>query len=152
LTKLPSQNTGQTTKAIDLNVIEIGSWFDKFLMAFIWVFFTVFTILVTLGDWLFLPNDRLDWCTAAQMEVEPDYYGTSGFQRYPNPDANTDPCYYERTVYLGGWNQFECDFARRMIYATILGAAIGIERKAADRPGKVLFQFLNTHSCTINLQ
>ena len=70
------------------------------------------------------------------MEVDGYIYGTNRFQTYPNPDANTDPCYYERTIYLGGWNKFECDFARRMIYATILGAAIGVERKAADRPGK----------------
>lgn len=86
-----------------------------------------------MGDWLLLPRDRQDWCHAARVDTEVDGINTI-MQKYPNPDANTDPCYYERTIYLMGWNQFECDFARRMMYATILGACIGFERKSQDRP------------------
>lgn len=96
---------------------------------------------MTVGDWLLLPRDRLEWCYAARLMEAGEGNNSSNnnnmivqLQEYPNPDANTDPCYYERTVYLMGWNQFECDFARRMIYATILGACIGFERKSQDRP------------------
>jgi hypothetical protein len=88
----------------------------------------MFGLVVTVGDWVLLPRDRLDWCHAARLDTD------GMIQTYPNPDANTDPCYYERSIYLMGWNPFECDFARRMIFATILGACIGYERKSQDRP------------------
>ena len=130
--KLTQQSTGRTTKSVDLNIGR-GSRFDRLLMAVIWISFAIFSIVITLGDWLVLPSDRLAWCRAAQLQED----GILVEIEYPNPDANTDPCYYERTVYLLGWNQFECDFARRMIWSLFLGACIGFERKAADRPAGV---------------
>jgi uncharacterized membrane protein YhiD involved in acid resistance len=120
-----------SSKSVEDLDIGRGSCFDIILMSVIWTFFIIFGLVVTLGEWLLLPRDRLDWCHAARMETDTT---STVVQAYPNPDANTDPCYYERTVYLMGWNQFECDFARRMIFATILGACIGFERKSQDRP------------------
>ncbi|KAG7353342.1 MgtC/SapB transporter [Nitzschia inconspicua] len=127
----PPPFTGRATKPVDLNIGR-GSLFDTMLMTVIWTLFVMFGLVVTMGDWLLLPRDRLDWCRAAQMEA--NAINPTITQAYPNPDANADPCYYERTIYLMGWNQFECDFARRMMYATILGACIGFERKSQDRP------------------
>ena len=131
--KLTRQSTGRTTKSVDLNIGR-GSCFDRVLMTAIWISFAVCTIVITFGDWLFLPSDRLAWCHAAQLQEE----GILVDIEYPNPDAaSADPCYHERTLYLLGWNQFECDFARRIFYSLFLGACIGFERKAADRPAGV---------------
>lgn len=94
---------------------------------------TVFTVTILLGELVFLPKDPLNWCAAARMEAA----GYNVRKEYPNPDANTDPCYFERTVYLLGWNRFECDFARRMVYAVTLGACVGYERRLADRPAGI---------------
>jgi uncharacterized membrane protein YhiD involved in acid resistance len=129
--KHPKSTGPTTTKSVDLDIGR-GSWFDTILMSVMWIFFVIFGVVVTLGDWLLLPRDRLDWCHAARMDA--DGIENTVIRAYPNPDANTDPCYHERTVYLLGWNQFECDFARRMIFAIILGACIGFERKSQDRP------------------
>jgi uncharacterized membrane protein YhiD involved in acid resistance len=129
--KITQQSTGRSTKSVDLDIGR-GSCFDTVIMTIIWVSFAIFSVVITFGDWLFLPSDRLAWCQAAQLQE-------NGLMapEYPNPDANSDPCYHERTIYLLGWNQFECDFARRMIYSVFLGACIGFERKSADRPAGV---------------
>ena len=89
----------------------------------------VFTMIILLGDTFLLPRDTLIWCHAAQHNQL--------FTKYENHDAIRDPCYYERTPYLLGWSMFECDFGRRMIASLVLGAAIGYERKAADRPAGI---------------
>ena len=89
----------------------------------------VFTFVIIFGDSILLPQDTLVWCHAAQHGAP--------FKTYANVDAIRDPCYYERTLYLLGWSMFECDFGRRMIAAVVLGAAIGYERKAADRPAGI---------------
>lgn len=90
-----------------------------------------YTFVIMFGETWLLPQDDMDWCHAAQQGF-PD-----PIREYPNPDANNNPCYYERTLYLLGLNQFETTFSRRMIVAVILGGAIGFERKAADRPAGV---------------
>lgn len=98
------------------------------------VFFALlfsYTFVIMFGETWLLPQDEYDWCEAAQLG-SPD-----PVREYPNPDANNNPCYYERTLYLLGLNQFETTFSRRMIVAVLLGAAIGFERKAADRPAGV---------------
>lgn len=99
----------------------------------LWITFAIFSMPILLGELFFLPNNPLEWCTSAQLEAE----GYDLRKEYRNPDANTDPCYHERTVYLLGWNRFECDFARRMIYAVILGSCVGYERRSADRPAGI---------------
>jgi uncharacterized membrane protein YhiD involved in acid resistance len=97
---------------------------------FVGLMFT-YTFVIMFGETWLLPPDYIDWCQAAQQGYpEPK-------RHYPNPDSNNNPCYYERTLYLLGMNQFESTFSRRMIVAVILGAAIGFERKAADRPAGV---------------
>ena len=90
-----------------------------------------YTVVILFGETWFLPDDYFHWCRAAQ-EGYPDR-----IRKYPNPDANNNPCYYERSLYLLGLNQFEATFSRRMIVSVLLGAVIGFERKAADRPAGV---------------
>jgi uncharacterized membrane protein YhiD involved in acid resistance len=95
-----------------------------------WVLLTVYTVVILFGDVWLIPNDETAWCRAAQN-------GYPLVKHYPNPDANNNPCHYERTLYLLGMNQFECMFSKRMIVSVLLGGAIGWERKAADRPAGV---------------
>ena len=90
-----------------------------------------YTFVIMFGETWLLPSNYVDWCQAAQQGY-PD-----PIRQYPNPDSNNNPCYYERTLYLLGMNQFESTFSRRMIVSVVLGAAIGFERKAADRPAGV---------------
>jgi hypothetical protein len=106
---------------------------DDIVMYILGVTFAVFTVTILLGELIFLPRDPWTWCAAARMEAA----GHDIRKEYANPDANTDPCYFERTVYLLGWNRFECDFARRMMYAVLLGACVGYERRSADRPAGI---------------
>ena len=74
--------------------------------------------MVLFAETLLLPKYEVDWCRPAQM-------GYPNIITYPNPYANNNPCYIERTTYLLGMNQLECDFARRMIAAMVLGAIVG---------------------------
>lgn len=102
-----------------------------FLLSIIsWGLLIVYTGVILLGDVCLLPRDDSVWCRAAKE-------GYPIVKDYPNPDANTNPCHYERTLYLLFMNQFECMFSKRMIISVLLGAAIGWERKAADRPAGV---------------
>jgi len=78
----------------------------------------IYTSVMLFGDKWLLPRDETKWCRAAQR-------GYPVIKQYPNPDAINNPCYYERSLYLLGMNQFELTFARRMILAVLLGAAIG---------------------------
>jgi len=90
-----------------------------------------YTFIIMFGETWLLPKDDVEWCRAAQQGFpEP-------IRHYPNPDCNNNPCYYERTLYLFGLNQFETTFSRRMIVSVLLGGVIGFERKAADRPAGV---------------
>jgi uncharacterized membrane protein YhiD involved in acid resistance len=102
-------------------------------MVVFWVALGVYTLVILLGDFFLLPDDKLNWCYAAQLEAQ----GYMLTKQYANVDAIRDPCYYERTIYLLGFSMFDCDFGRRMICAVLLGAAIGWERKAADRPAGI---------------
>jgi putative Mg2+ transporter-C (MgtC) family protein len=129
----PGQTKGFNTAAsggVEWNQRVRSITSDDVVMCILGITFTVFSVSILLGELLFLPRDPLNWCSAARIEAA----GYDVRKQYANPDANTDPCYFERTVYLLGWNRFECDFARRMIYAVILGACVGYERRAVDRP------------------
>ena len=98
--------------------------YRQFSLIGIWL--VVYSIVVVAGEHFFLPKYEVEWCTYAQR-------GFPNIISYPNPLANNNPCYIERTVYLLGMNQLECAFARRMIFAVLFGALVGFERKAADR-------------------
>jgi uncharacterized membrane protein YhiD involved in acid resistance len=95
-----------------------------------WVLLVLYTVVILFGDVWLLPKDETAWCRAAQN-------GYPLVKHYRNPDANSNPCHYERTLYLFGMNQFECMFAKRMIVSVLLGGTIGWERKAAERPAGV---------------
>ena len=95
-----------------------------------WGLLVLYTMAILFGDVWLLPKDETEWCRAAQN-------GYPNVKHYHNPDTNNNPCHYERTLYLLGMNQFECMFAKRMIVSVLLGAVIGWERKAADRPAGV---------------
>ena len=106
---------------------------DNAIMAILFLVFGIFTFIILVGDILLLPEDRYDWCQPALLLDQ----GVIQHKEYKNIDAIRDPCYYHRTIYLLGFSPFECDFGRRMICSVILGAAIGWERKAADRPAGI---------------
>lgn len=78
-----------------------------------------YTFVIMFGESWLLPKDEVEWCREAQQGF-PD-----PIRAYPNPDSNNNPCYYERTLYLLGLNQFEATFSRRMIVSVLLGSAIG---------------------------
>ena len=57
---------------------------------------------------------------------------------YTNPDYNPyKKCQWERRVVLLGLSRMECDLARRLLIALILGATIGWERRDSDRPAGI---------------
>jgi uncharacterized membrane protein YhiD involved in acid resistance len=98
-------------------------------MFIFWIALLVYTFVIIFGDMLLLQRDRLAWCHAAVLESQ----GFDLTKEYANIDSPTDPCYYERTIYLLGFSIFECDFGRRIIASVFFGAAIGFERKASER-------------------
>lgn len=57
---------------------------------------------------------------------------------YPKAQQNVDypltPCHYDSHLWLMGMSRFDCMLARRMIFSSVLGAIIGWERRAVDRP------------------
>ncbi|CAB9502581.1 Protein MgtC [Seminavis robusta] len=109
--------------------VDQGSCSDNVVMGLFCLVMIVFTFVIIFGDALLLPRDTLVWCQAAQRGAP--------LKTYANVDAVRDPCYYERSLYLLGWSMFECDFGRRMIASVVLGAVIGYERKAAERPAGI---------------
>ena len=92
--------------------------------------FVVYTFVIWMGELILLPSDETDWCWSAQN-------GYPNIKTYDNPDYNNNPCYKERPPQLLGMSQMEISFARRMFTAVLLGAAIGFERKASDRPAGI---------------
>ena len=92
--------------------------------------FVVYTFVIWRGELILLPSDETDWCWSAQN-------GYPNIKTYDNPDYNNNPCYKERPPQLLGMSQMEISFARRMFTAVLLGAAIGFERKASDRPAGI---------------
>lgn len=69
------------------------------------------------------------WCRATVLDTQ----GIDLTKDYANIDSPTDPCYSERSIHLVGFRILGCDFGRRMICSVILGAAIGLERKASEQ-------------------
>jgi len=117
-----------TLSSAGFDIHNDSSPLEEFFVGLFFLVLFVFTAIILLGDTLLLSyKDPLQWCHAAQQS----------WPTYKNINAIRDPCYYERTVYLLGWSCWECDFGRRMLMAVILGAAIGYERKVADRPAGI---------------
>ena len=116
-------------KPLDVRV-EKSKPVRSLLCILFWGLLVVYTVAILFGDVWLLPKDETEWCRAAQN-------GYPSVKEYPNPDAISNPCRYERTLYLLGMTQFECTFSKRMIVSVLLGMAIGWERKAADRPAGV---------------
>lgn len=126
----------QSSKTVDASKhLDVELFLQKIVLhlcsALFFALLFSYTFIILFGETWILPDDEMDWCKAAQQGF-PD-----PVRDYPNPDSNNNPCYYERTWYLLGLNQFETTFSRRMIVSVLLGAAIGFERKAADRPAGV---------------
>ena len=59
-------------------------------------------------------------------------------KEFANSLFEYNPCRYERKHYLLLLTPGECDFARRLVFAVILGGFIGWERRQADRPGTLI--------------
>lgn len=89
-----------------------------------------YTFIIFFGDW-FLSDDQTKWCWAAKRGHA--YSNKS----YENPDYNKNRCLTERVYQLLFLTLEECDYARRMVVSVLLGAAIGFERKSADRPAGI---------------
>ena len=58
-------------------------------------------------------------------------------REYPNPDYVDDICRQERFAVLLFLTREECSYARRLVFATVLGGIIGWERRQADRPAGI---------------
>ena len=103
---------------------------DTFVTITLHVTFILYTFVIWLGEPLLLPTNEKDWCWSAQNDYPI-------VKIYDNPDYNNNPCYKERPPHLLFLSQMEISFARRMFTSVILGAAIGFERKASDRPAGI---------------
>eukprot|EP01065_Artemidia_motanka_P024070 TRINITY_DN2871_c1_g3_i3.p1 TRINITY_DN2871_c1_g3~~TRINITY_DN2871_c1_g3_i3.p1 ORF type:complete len:327 (+),score=78.35 TRINITY_DN2871_c1_g3_i3:73-1053(+) len=57
--------------------------------------------------------------------------------KYPNPEYARKPCDWVRHPQLLYLNQMECEWARRLLVAGLLGAVIGFERRSPDRPAGI---------------
>jgi len=57
--------------------------------------------------------------------------------KYPNPQYRKQPCYWNRYPELLGLHRMECEWARRLLFAGLLGSAIGFERRSPDRPAGI---------------
>eukprot|EP00756_Hemistasia_phaeocysticola_P034296 Hpha_TRINITY_DN16514_c1_g5::TRINITY_DN16514_c1_g5_i1::g.134012::m.134012/K07507/mgtC; putative Mg2+ transporter-C (MgtC) family protein len=57
--------------------------------------------------------------------------------KYPNPEYRKQPCHWHRYPQLVGLNRMECEWARRLLVAGLLGSAIGFERRSPDRPAGI---------------
>mmetsp|Transcript_40507 Transcript_40507/g.55143 ORF Transcript_40507/g.55143 Transcript_40507/m.55143 type:complete len:273 (-) Transcript_40507:529-1347(-) len=58
-------------------------------------------------------------------------------KQYLNVDYNPNPCTRKRLSILLYLTAEECDHGRRLLFAVILGALIGYERRSADRPAGI---------------
>jgi hypothetical protein len=59
------------------------------------------------------------------------------FKNYGNVDYTLNKCYWMREYYLLGLCRSESMLVRRMLASSFLGAIIGWERRAADRPAGI---------------
>eukprot|EP01062_Namystynia_karyoxenos_P059841 TRINITY_DN51264_c0_g1_i1.p1 TRINITY_DN51264_c0_g1~~TRINITY_DN51264_c0_g1_i1.p1 ORF type:complete len:372 (+),score=86.72 TRINITY_DN51264_c0_g1_i1:105-1118(+) len=57
--------------------------------------------------------------------------------KYPNPEYRRQPCQWRRHPTLLYLTQMECEWARRLLVAGLLGAVIGFERRSPDRPAGI---------------
>lgn len=90
--------------------------------------FVFITIIAILGEAWFLPTSQVDWCN-----IDKSLYPSE----YKNPDHDSDPCMYYRTIYLLLLTRDECEFLRRLILSVLFGGVIGYERRASDRPAGI---------------
>mmetsp|Transcript_12653 Transcript_12653/g.34070 ORF Transcript_12653/g.34070 Transcript_12653/m.34070 type:complete len:318 (+) Transcript_12653:55-1008(+) len=56
---------------------------------------------------------------------------------FSNPNYNNDPCEYAPRRAILGMSPWEADVGRRLMFAIVLGAAVGYERRSADRPAGI---------------
>jgi len=78
---------------------------------------------------------------------------TQSTLKFPNPAYLGHICRNVRYKALLGLNRIECTFGRRLIWAVVLGALIGWERRQADRPAGIrTMSMVSLGSClfTIN--
>mmetsp|Transcript_20558 Transcript_20558/g.30531 ORF Transcript_20558/g.30531 Transcript_20558/m.30531 type:complete len:231 (-) Transcript_20558:305-997(-) len=92
---------------------ELTKW-ELFFMIIIYGSLILYTFLIFLGELFLLPPNEYEWCTAAKN-------GYAGTKYYSNIDFNNNLCFMERTIWLLGLNQQECDFARRMVVSVFFG-------------------------------
>lgn len=109
----------------------------KYIVNAAGAFLVFFTLLILFGPFLvteFL--HRSQWCPIFKNQ---EFYlnATVAQGLYDNPDHDSDPCRYERLPHLFYLTLEEADLCRRMLLAVIMGAAIGYERRSADRPAGI---------------
>jgi hypothetical protein len=79
-------------------------------------------------------------CTAIAVVLEPFINNlpcdtVASDVKFPNAFYIFDPCWdHQRYIQLMMLTRSECRFGRHMVMSVILGAAIGYERRSADRP------------------
>lgn len=97
----------------------------------------LYTLLIVFGPFIITEYmDRSQWCPIFK---DHDLYlnATLAQSIYENPDHDDDPCRYERLPHLFYLTLEEADLCRRMLLSVVMGAAIGYERRTADRPAGI---------------
>ena len=111
------------------------------LLAFSLATLVFVTLIALVGESWFLPKNEDDWC-----KINKSLYPTN----YQNPDHNSDPCMYYRSIYLLYVTRDECEFLRRLILSVFFGGIIGYERRASDRPAGIrTVSMHNFDACTL---
>lgn len=96
-----------------------------------------YTLLIVFGPFIITEYmHRSQWCPIFKHH---DLYSNATLAQsiYENPDHDNDPCRYERLPHLFYLTLEEADLCRRMLLSVIMGAAIGYERRTADRPAGI---------------
>jgi uncharacterized membrane protein YhiD involved in acid resistance len=96
---------------------------DSILITVVWIAVSVYSVLAVFGDFIVVG------CKEMRPPLKPT--------RWSNPGYVFEPCRFVHHNRLAGLSLRECDFCRRILVSIILGAIIGYERRAADRPAGI---------------